>query len=507
MRKASRRLNELMDLLRREAPQEIRIYVVGGAVRDILREQPVHDLDLLLDGEVRPLARRVANRIHGDFYMMDEKRDTARVIDHSPDGGTIFIDFCVLRAPDLETDLRERDFTVNAIAFDLRHPEQIIDPTGGEADLRQQELRACSPQAFERDPVRVLRGVRLALNLGFRIQPDTFEWMHQAVILLPRVSRERQRDELFRMLESGRAPGMVSLLDRLGALDPLLPELMALKDVSQSTPHILDVWQHTLAVLAELEGLWTTLITGELGETSDNIYAQAARQRLGRYRERLAHHFSTVLNPNRSLRGLVFLAALYHDSAKPLTRSVEPGGRIHFLRHEAKGAELVASRGRMLALSQVEIQRLEVIVSGHMRVHQIAAPGEPVTRRAIFHFFRDAGPTGIEIILLSLADTLATYGGTLPMPFWEAELETARALMEAWFDQPAKSVRPPRLLTGEELLGEFHLSPGPAVGRLLVAVQEAQAAGEITTRQQALDFVKTNLARILADSPPPASHS
>jgi tRNA nucleotidyltransferase/poly(A) polymerase len=490
---AGSRFMELLDVLRREAAANSPVYLVGGAVRDILRNQPVHDLDLVLTERVRPLARRVANRLGGDFYMLDEERDTARVIDHSPEGGAIFLDFCSLRAPNLESDLRDRDFTVNAIAIDLRHSDRLIDPTGGAQDLRAGLLRACSPQSLERDPVRVLRGVRLSFSLNFTIQPETQAWMRQAAPLLARISAERQRDELFRMLEGGQVSSAIQLLDTLGALDLLLPELAALKGVTQSPPHILDVWEHTLALLRALDRLWAVLVgepsAGSLPEEKPLV--AAAVSRLGRYQTALADHFSAALNPNRSLRSLLFLAALYHDIAKPSTRTVEPGGRIRFLRHEDLGATMSVERAHALALSQVEIQRLESIVSQHMRIHLLANTGERPSSRAIYRFFRDAGPAGIDIILLSLADVLATYGDSLPLPVWEAELEIAQALCEAWFERPADSVHPPRLVTGDDLMAALSLPPGPSVGRLLADIQEAQAAGEITTREQAIAFAKS----------------
>jgi poly(A) polymerase len=488
---AGSRFKELLDVIRREAAANSPVYLVGGAVRDILRNRPVHDLDLVLTERVRPLARRVANRLGGDFYMLDEERDTARVIDHSPEAGTIFLDFCSLRAPDLESDLRDRDFTVNAIAIELRHPDRLIDPTGGAQDLRAGLLRACSPQSLEHDPVRVLRGVRLSLSLNFDIQPETQAWMRQAAPLLTRISAERQRDELFRMLEGGQVTSAIHLLDTLGVLDLLLPELAALKGVTQSPPHTLDVWEHTLALLSALDAIWAALV-GELPvESAPAPLVASALSRLGRYHSALADHFSAALNPNRSLRSLLFLAALYHDIAKPLTRSVEPGGRIRFLRHEDLGAATLVERARGLALSQVEIQRLESIVGQHMRIHLLANTGERPSNRAVYRFFRDAGPAGIDVILLSLADVLATYGDSLPLAVWEAELEIARALCEAWFERPTDSVRPPRLLTGDDLMAALSLPPGPTVGRLLADIQEAQAAGEITTREQAIAFAKS----------------
>jgi putative nucleotidyltransferase with HDIG domain len=490
MQFASSSLEELFDILRREIPRDSSVYLVGGAVRDLLRSQPVHDLDLISTGPVRPLARRIANRLGGGFYMLDEERDTARVVDHSAEGGAIFLDFCALRAPDLEADLRDRDFTVNAIAIELHHPDRLIDPTGGAADLRAGVLRACSPGALEHDPVRVLRGVRLSFSLGYCIQPETLAYMRAAAPQLTRISAERLRDELFRMLEGRQVDAAIRLLDSLGALGLLLPELAAEKGVTQSPPHVLDVWEHTLATLKQLERLWAVLVSGAAAEDPADRLTGAAAAHLGRFREGLAAHFSAVLTPNRTLRSLIFLAALYHDIAKPQTRTVEENGRIRFFHHEEQGVDLAEERARALALSQVEIQRLQTIVGGHMRLHLLSADGGRPSSRAIFRFFRDTQEAGLDILLLSLADVRATYGETLTLPVWEAELATAQTLCEAWFDRPADVVRPPRLLSGDELMAALKLRPGPVVGRLLAEIQEAQAAGEISTRDQALELAK-----------------
>jgi len=493
----SERWNHLLDTLRLAAPPQVGLFLVGGAVRDLLAGRPVHDLDLVIVGEVRPLARRVANALSGDFYMLDEERDTARVIDHSGDQA-VFLDFCSLRAPDLTADLWERDFTINAVALDLRRMDQPVDPTGGVADLKLRRLRACTPQALQNDPVRVLRGVRQSISLGFSIEPNTLRWMGEAAPHLGRVSNERLRDELFRMLEGRQASQSMAKLDELGVLRVLLPELLALKGVVQSPPHLLDVWQHTLTLLKTLEALWAVLVDGDPAAAPENGSVPdwtmtSALQRLGRFQAPLRQHFSLAVNPGRSLRALLFLAGLYHDAAKPQARTVEAGGRVRFFHHEEQGAGLALDRARALALSQVEAQRLETLVRQHMRIHLLSDPDQALSRRAIFRYFRDTGPAGVELALLSLADMLATYGATLPKDIWQAELESTGVLWEAWFEKPAQAVRPPRLLNGGEVMAAFGLAPGPLVGQLLAAVQEAQAAGEIDGRQAALDYARAIL--------------
>ncbi len=498
------RWNYLLDTLRREAPPEVEVYLVGGAVRDLLRGRAVHDLDLVIVGAVRPLARRVANALHADFYMLDEERDTARVIEYSQ-GTPVFLDFCALRAPDLLADLWARDFSINAMALDVRKMDQPVDPCGGEADLAQGRLRACTPHSLLDDPLRVLRGVRQSIGMNFKIEPDTLGWMAEAAPWLGRISNERLRDELFRMLEGPQPARCMEQLADLGALAEVLPELLALQGVEQSAPHGLDVWRHTLALLDALEGLWAVLVDeNEANEVAlPGWAAAAARQRLGRFAPALRQHFAEGLNPGRSLRALLFLGGLYHDIAKPQARTVEPGGRVRFFHHEEQGAGVALERARALALSQAEAQRLALLVRQHMRIHLLVGAESDLSRRAIFRYFRDTGPAGVEIALLSLADLLATYGARLSEPIWAGEVELAEALWEAWFERPAQVVSPPRLLNGGDLMAELRLPPGPLVGQLLAALQEAQASGEIADRAAALAFVRANLLRQKPDEPPP----
>ncbi len=485
------RLSQLLGEVLSQAPADQPVYLVGGAVRDLRLGRPVHDLDFGLPDQVRSLARRVANALGGHFYMLDEGRSTARVIVHGPDGDLTFLDFCTLRGPDLESDLRDRDFTINAIAFDLRQPDAWIDPTGGIADLQARVLRPCSAQSFQNDPVRILRGVRLAQGLEFRLLPETLDAMRPVVSRLPKISSERRRDEFLRILEGRNVRAALRLLDDLKVLGTILPELTPLKGMTQSAPHVFDGWEHTLAVLAQLERVWAGLVEGQ--ELTADPLMVAAEQRLGRYRPRLAGHFQARLNPHRSLRGLLFLAALFHDIAKPQSRTVDPDGRIRFFGHDERGARVAADCARRMALSQVEVERVEQIVAHHMRVHLLAMSGELPSRRAIFRYFRASGQSGVDIVLLSLADMLATYGDTLSQEAWERELDTAAALLEGWFDQPSRVVKPPRLLTGTDLMNELHLPPGPQLGRLLDLIREAQATGEVNSRDEALELARKSL--------------
>lgn len=486
----------LLESVRAALPENKVVYLVGGAMRDVLLGRATHDLDFALRGDAIKTARRVANYLKADFYPLDLARDTGRVILMAEDRTRTVLDFAAFRGPDLESDLRGRDFTLNAIAVDV-HTLALYDPLGGALDLREKRLRLCSPSAIEDDPLRILRAIRIAAAYGFRILPETRQAMKQAVKLLPNISPERLRDELFRILEGPQPATSLRALDLLGALAPVLPELPALKGVAQPSPHVSDVWVHSLSVLTHLETILTALAPEYNPDTASDLFNGLMVLRIGRYRRQIAEHFSCALNVNRSLRGLLFLAALYHDVAKPRTKTADEDGRLRFLEHDEEGARIAVERARALLLSGDEIGRLETIVRNHMRIHyltnRLVKEQKSPSRRAIYRFFRDSGKAGVDVCLLALADLRATYEQTLPQETWAACLDVVRTLLDNWYEKPAESVAPPQLLDGNDLMRELSLQPGKKIGELLEAIREAQAMGEVSTRKEALELSRRKL--------------
>jgi len=487
----------LLDAVRAAIPSNLDIYLVGGAVRDALLGRRTHDLDFILAHDAIQLGRRVAKALKADFYPLDPERDTGRVIVANDDGTRTSLDFAAWRGADLEADLGGRDFTVNAIAYKLSD-NTIHDPLGGGVDLKEKRLRACSPSAFTDDPLRILRGVRLAADFGFHILPETRAAMKAAAGLLVETSPERLRDELFRILAGPRPAACLRALDLLEALEPVLPELAALKGVEQPAPHVHDVWEHTLAAVHHLEGILSVLAAEHDAEQAADLFNGLLALRIGRYRQEIAESLAAPLTSDHPLRGLLFFAALYHDVAKPQSRKKDEEGQMRFWDHDQQGAEMVVKRARRLALSNDELQRLETIVRNHMRLlfhtNRLVGEGKPPSPRAVYRFFRDTGPAGVDLCLLALADLRATYEQTLSQETWSACLDVVRTMLEAWYEKREQQLTPLPLVNGDDLMREFNLSPGKQIGELLEAVREAQATGEVSTREQALELVRTKLA-------------
>jgi putative nucleotidyltransferase with HDIG domain len=484
-------LPPVFERARQALPDPSRVWLVGGSVRDALLRRDIHDLDFAVDGDGLALARRVADKLGGAFFPLDEERGTGRAV-LNEDGEQFFLDFARLRGDDLNSDLAGRDFTVNAMAVSLAPPETLIDPMGGQNDLKAKVLRLCRPDGFTADPVRSLRAVRLAAQLDFRLERATREAARQAAQLLPRVSAERVRDEFMKALGGRKPAASLRALEALGLLQHIVPEAIALKGVTQSPPHVFDVWQHTLAVVDRLEALLTVLDRVHDVDAASEFALGYAAARVGRYRRQISDHVEQELSVGRPARSLLFLSALLHDIAKPQTRTVEADtGRIRFFGHEEEGAKVARQKAVALRLAGDEVERVTAAVAHHMRPVLLAQGGaSAVTPRATYRFFKAAGPAGVDVCLLTLADLLGTRGAELGQDEWAARVNTVVTLLEAYFVQPEQIIRPAALISGDEVIAVLGVPQGRRVGEVLEAVREAQAAGEVTSREEALEFAK-----------------
>lgn len=459
------------------AQQSTAVYLVGGAVRDAVLGQPSHDLDFVVAQGGIKLALQLGNRLGVPAYVLDKGRDTGRVV-----LAETTIDFACFRGEDLTADLLARDFTINALALPATavYAHSIIDPSGGLADLAARRLRLTHADAVVSDPVRALRGVRLALLLGLAVDEATTAVLREAVPLLPAVSPERVRDELVKLLQTAVPDQAVGWLHELGLLAVVLPEVAALAEVAQSPPHHEPVLAHTGSVLR-----W--LVQVERAVLGEEPALRAVGEALALCAEGLRQHWERGVDGGLNGRLLLRLGALWHDVGKKGTQTVEENGRIRFLGHEAVGAKLVERRLRQLALSNEAVGHVRLVVAGHMRPLNLAQGGS-LSRRSVYRYFRQTGLAGLDIAVLSLADHLATYDGFGEAGAWERLLTVVGQLCHHYFHSHAEMVAPPPLLNGRQLMEALQLSPGPEIGRLLRLIEEGQAAGEIGSVEEALVF-------------------
>jgi poly(A) polymerase len=471
-------------------------WIVGGALRDELLGRPVRDVDLAVAGDPAPVARAVADSVRGPVFRLSEAFGAWRVIDRR--GGRVF-DVSPLQGDTIQEDLGARDFTVNAMARAVGAPEAeagggeasaaivqalagdrlpggpLIDPLGGRADLEARVLRVLGPAAYERDPLRPLRLARFAAELGFAPDPETERLTAGAAPNVASAAGERVFAELRRLVIAEGALAGLALADRLGLLQPVLPELTDLHDVEQSHYHHLDVYDHTLEVLAMQIDLESRLHT---------VFQETDAERLERI---LAEPLADELTRGQALR----LGALLHDIGKPATRDTRPDGRVTFMGHDRLGEQMVRSVCRRLRTSDRLARFLEGLTRHHL-VLGFLVHERPLDRRQVYRYLARTTPVEVEVTLLSCADRLATRGRRAEEAS-EAHLDLARELMRAALDW--REHGPPGVpIRGDELARELGIEPGPELGRLLAELTEAAYAGEVATRDDAVAVARRLLS-------------
>lgn len=475
--------SQLTDFLHR---QSVPAFLVGGSIRDTLRGSPTKDIDVAVLGDPLSLARSLADAWRGAYVPLDEARGVARVVVPSTEHRSWVVDLAALQGS-IHDDLGRRDFTVDAMALDMRDwhksewRQHVIDPFGGMRDLAGKTVRAIGPSVFREDPLRLIRAVRLAASLKFSIEPDTAAMITGEARLIDSVAGERVRDELLAVLSSDGANKHLEMLDELGLLCCIIPEFEIMKGVEQPKEHYWDVFVHSIEAVRGLERVVS-------GDADDEITEVVP------WNEQIEERFAEHASDGHDRRTMLKLAALLHDIAKPQTKMVDAKGKIRFLGHPLLGSSMSKEVLGRLRLSSRGKQMIGGIVEHHLRPTQMSQGGEMPTHRAVHRYFRDVGDVAIDTLYLSLADHLAARGPGLDLQAWERHAGMVSHILEVGTKEQSPQ-QMPRLIDGHDLMREFELSPGPRIGALLEEIRDAQVTGELRTREDALAWVSHNIDR------------
>jgi poly(A) polymerase/tRNA nucleotidyltransferase (CCA-adding enzyme) len=505
--------------------QHITAWLVGGAARDLALGDIPHDLDIAVDTDGVALARKLADATGGAFVALDDERGTGRVVYAAgnvpaSEAASLTIDLAQLRAPALEDDLRLRDFTVNALALPLTAfpphftgdqepvfaPADYIDPCGGLPDIAARVLRLCGPASLRDDPLRVLRALRLGAAPGFAIAPELDEALRSHASLVVNVAAERVHDELLKLLSAPQAAPWLRYMDDIGLLTHIFPELEPARTCEQPIVHFLPVLAHSLEAVACLEWLLVPLLSqqqatpgrepplppGVQSPTPAAVQTHPDLPRTLPYSTQFQVHFDELLSNGHARPAYLKLATLLHDNAKPQTKQPKDDGGVSFYGHQSQGAETVAAIARRLRLGRQSGQYVALVVREHMRPGQLRGDAS-VTPRAVVRFFRDTGEAGPDVLLHSMADHIATRGPWIDLQDWQHHIAWTGTMLDAHWGAPPERTRP--LLNGHDLMTALGIEPGKRVGELLREIQEAQAAGEISSREEALALAR----RLLTD--------
>jgi tRNA nucleotidyltransferase/poly(A) polymerase len=432
--------NRICRILRENGYQA---YLVGGCVRDLLLDREPADYDVATDAMPDEVQRRFPRSLavgaqFGVVVVTDESAHVEVATFRSDVG------YSDGRHPDRveyskspEDDVRRRDFTMNALLMDPETGE-VLDFVGGREDLRAGIVRAIGNpvQRFQEDKLRMMRAVRFAARFHYAIDGPTFSAIEALADAIPQVSAERVRDELTKMLTEGAARQAFELLDDTGLLIYVLPEVSRMKGVEQPPQFHPegDVWTHTLLMLEQLKaGCSPTLAWG----------------------------------------------VLLHDVGKPPTFKppVGPDGRIRFDEHVEVGTQMAIEICRRLRFSNEDTDQIAALVANHLRFKDVPQMKASTLKR----FVRlDRFEEHLELHRL---DCLSSH----------RNLENYEFMCRFLAETKPEEVRPPRLLTGNDLK-ELGFRPGPPFKEILDAVEEAQLNGKISTREEAVAFVEEAFA-------------
>ncbi len=476
------------------------------------------DWDIVATGDAHHTARQLADIMGGHYVHMHAKASRVVIVEETglPQTRREFsFDISPLSGKTIQEDLRQRDFTINAMAVSLQeivqylesnqgtdHFLHLIDPLNGLSDLQTRHLKAVNDQVFHHDPLRMLRAVRLITRYQLQLDPGTASMIIRDASLLTDVAWERIHDELYAILEPEGAANRLRFLDEHGLFTTIFPEFEMARGMCQPRPHHWDVFTHSIETVGELEEIsslvqaCTLHATNPAGELSidarwaeedaptDSELVEIASL-LQEAMQQGIFSFSSLTAPRMKL------AALLHDIGKPVTFSCDADGSIHFYNHPQAGVPLVEKVMRRLSASTQDRRLAQLIAAHHMRPGQLGQDG-PVTLRAIRRYFVDLGPAGIHVALCSLADHLATLGPAPTGDAWKRHLRVVLQLLTSYIRE-RDSILPPRLISPEELIRRLKLTPGPIVGQLLDLISEAQAEGKVRSKEEAVWFAEEHL--------------
>lgn len=519
-------------LLRSISTHTDECYVVGGAVRDrIISQQATKaedlanlaDLDLILPRDACRIARSAADQVGWAYYPLDAKRDIARLV-HQHKGKVLVCDVARFQGPDLPSDLRARDFTMNALAFRIETEAQyglLIDHHNGLADVEQKLIRRITPQSLLQDPARLLRAVRLSAQLDFAIERETRAQIQDQSRLLHQISPERIRDELWKALATQRPAHVLDQLKHLGLLVEVMPEV---NQFQGSTPPS-DEFAHTF---------WSVGSAGILRNwlRQDNIHSHPIQgdeafqdafclslshlqERLSPWREPLLKQLDTHLSSHRHRIDWLVWMALLHEVGKQHPQGAEAdercGARDHTFDSAGVNSRLAQERLKHLRFSALEVKLVTKAIIGCTRFQRLnhEFKGRDLSRKACFRFYRDTGTIrgnsliGLDAILLALGVRLADFSCA-------TQVQPAELSSEAWRDYTGHAIQllryglvgtgipgvtSPPLVDGNLLLERLPLVPGPLLGELLAAAAEAEASDQFQDADAAVTWCARWLER------------
>lgn len=455
-------------------------YLVGGAIRDFLLGKSTFDRDIAVKNAFE-FAQTIAEKFDATFITLDEEYKIYRLV--LPDKLN-YLDISEIQGETIEEDLKRRDFTINAIAYDLKN-DKFVDVTGGLDDLKNGVLRHIKDENFEDDPLRVLRAFRFAAVTGFKISDELEQALHRYLPLALQPAPERIHYELMKLFggrgkyrgkilsggEDARGAGGGSTamallkLDDFGLLEKIFPCVNEMKRVPPNTHHHLDLFHHVVETVRQIE----------------IAYSEAAPE--------IKEHLDKIDFGGFPRINHLKLAGFLHDIGKFSTWTIEPSGRHRFIKHDDVGAKMVVELLKRWKFSKKQIEYISCMIKNHIYPSNVIIAPD-LNEKVIMRYIRKMGDNVIDNIILARADRLSARGIDVTENMVQANLNGLALLLNTYLEK-RETLKPlPKLLDGNEIMSILEIQPSPFLGKVLSSLKEAQLNGDVNTKDEAIEFVK-----------------
>lgn len=458
--------DKILSKIAKEFPNT-QIYVVGGTVRDLFTGKKSYDRDIIVVNEdAKEFALKLNELFDSAYVPLDEENKIYRIVLHElEDNKQNIIDVTNPVGGSIETDLRRRDLTINAIAVNIRTGE-ILDLFGGITDLQNKTLNYIEETNFVDDPLRLLRVYRFQALLDFELTAETISVICKYTDLISKPAKERINYELMKLFSGEYVYTALLNMNKTWLLEEIFPIVKELKQVPPNTHHHLDLLNHSLETTRQIQLLYN--------QADEKVKEHLDKADFGGF-SRLTH---------------LKLAGFLHDIGKFSTWTIDKEtGRHRFIKHDDVGSKLVKPLLRKLCFSNKQIAYVSEMIKNHIYPSQMMCEAD-VNEKAMTRYLRKLEDNVIDNIILAKADRLSARGEAVTDEMVENNLKNLDKLLEFYFNSLETLAPLPKLLDGNEVMEILNIKPSRVLGEILEALHEAQLSGEVNTKEEAIEFVK-----------------
>ena len=375
-----------------------------------------------------------------------------------------FLDISEIQGKSIDEDLKRRDFTINAIAYDLKNLN-FIDITNGIQDIKNKKLRFIKEENFVDDPLRILRAFRFYATTGFEMDDNLKNILNKYSHLALNPAKERIHYELMKLFGGDYTSKALIELDNIGLLEKIFPCVLEMKKVPKNTHHHLDLFNHLIESVRQVE----------LEYLNANL--------------EIKNHLDKVDFGGFPRINHLKLATFLHDIGKFSTWTIEESGRHRFIGHDNKGAKLVKPLLKELKFSKKQIEYISKMIKYHIYPSSVITSPD-LNEKIMMRYIRKMENDVIDNIILAKADRLSARGPAITEEIINSNLNGLNKLLNFYFEKIETLEPLPKLLDGKEIIDILNITPSPVLGKIIKALNEAQLNDIVVTKQDAINYVK-----------------